>query len=84
MSGKARRTIELTDDETMAVREAITEELSKNCQIVREHLAHHHAGSPVGLADTRIWLGQVATLAGVMDKLDPPGWRETLGAEAVA
>jgi len=79
MAVEAGKKVTLTDDEIMVIRAAITEELSKSCEIVREHLDGHHGGSHVGLADTRNWLGQIATLADVLDKIDPPGWREAIG-----
>jgi hypothetical protein len=81
MAGKTRKTVELTDDETMAVREVITRALSEDCKIVCDHLDEHHGGSPVGLADARNWLGRVAVLGNVLDKLDPVGWREVIPRE---
>jgi len=79
MAVSETRTVELTGKEAIAVRDAIVEEMVLTCKIIRGHLREHLGGSHVGLADARSWAGTLAMFAGVMDKLDPPGWKDTLG-----
>lgn len=77
--------LELTDHQTVVVRDALLEEMARTCKIVREQLRDHLGGNKVALTDSRSWLRILNDLAGVMDQLDAPGWQETLGKlEAVA
>lgn len=83
----ATKTVELTltDHEMSVLAYALVEEMSRTCKTVREHLRDHLGGSTVGLTDARTWLRTLNELAGVMEQLDAPGWRETLGKlEAVS
>ena len=77
--------LELTDRQTEALRDALVEEMARTCKIVRGYLRDHLGGSNVGLVDARGWLRILNELAGVMEQLDAPGWREALGKlEAVS
>jgi hypothetical protein len=77
----ATKTVELrlTDHEMSVLADALVQEMSRTCEIVRDHLQDHLNGSSVGLADSRDWLRTLNELAGVLEQLDAPGWRETLG-----
>jgi hypothetical protein len=75
-------TIELLEDEVVAVRDALAQEMVTTCKVIKGHVNEHLGGSNVGLCDARHWIGELAELADVMDKLDPPGWAKTLGPKA--
>ena len=70
-----------TLDERVAARDSITHDMVSLADEVRECLESHRGGSKMGLADARGILRQLQDLGAVLDRLDPPGWRDVLGPD---
>jgi hypothetical protein len=63
--------LELQPDEVHAVYEALVDDLSRQCKIVRERAREQLGGRTVVLPDARNALARVAGVGGVLAKLDP-------------
>jgi len=74
----------LTADEVTILRDALTDEMARACAGLGEELREHNGGSPVGLADSRDDMARLSTVGQLLDKLDPPGWREPIPAREEA
>lgn len=76
-------TITVPADAVDAVRDSLIIEMGTQVAAIVDDLGKHWGGSAVGLADASWKCRRVAQLTGVLDDLDPDGWRTRIRDEDV-